>query len=361
MASYKKTVEKLLNKAGIKINGNRPWDVQVHNTDLYHEIIRNGSLGLGEAYMDRWWDAEDLDGFFYRVLDANLQEQVVLNAPTILLWLKSKIRNPQSKQHAYEVGEQHYDKGNDLFEAMLDERMVYTTGYWETASDLDEAQEHKLDLICQHLDLQDGQTVLDIGCGWGSFAQYAAENYDLSVTGVTVSKEQAKLARDHCKDLPIDIRIQDYRKLTGTFDRIVSIGMFEHVGKKNYRSFMEVIYRCLADNGRFVLNTIGGNNSVSTTDAWINKYIFPNGMVPSAEQIGRSIEDLLTIEHWQNHGPDYDKTLMAWIDNFQQHWDELSNSYSDRFYRMWMYYLSCSAASFRARKNHLWEIAFTKL
>lgn len=360
MANYKQAVVDMLNAAGIQLNGDRPWDIQVHNQNLFQRVIKDGSLGAGEAYMDRWWDAEALDKLFYRVLNADLERKVAFSLPMIGLWLKSKFENPQSKKRAYEVGKQHYDKGNDLFEAMLDERMVYTTGYWQNASNLDEAQENKLDVICQQLDLQSGQHVLDIGCGWGSFAQYAAENYGVEVTGITVSREQAELARERCGDLPVEIRLQDYRKLDESFDHIVSLGMFEHVGEKNYRTFMRVVARCLSDDGNFVLNTIGGNNSTSTTDPWIEKYIFPNGMIPSVRQIGLASEELLVVEKWKNHGPDYDKTLMAWIKNFKQHWDELSDNYSDRFYRMWLYYLSCSAGSFRARKNHLWQITFSK-
>lgn len=360
MKDYKQTVKEMLTKAGITINGNRPWDIQVHNPKLYKRVISDGSLGAGEAYMDRWWSAEALDQTFTRILNADLNKELALSLPTVMLWLKSKIENPQSKKHAYEVGEQHYNTGNELFEAMLDKRMVYTTGYWKNAEDLDESQEHKLHMICEELQLQPGQHVLDIGCGWGSFAKYAAETFDVQVTGITVSSEQAELARERCKDLPVEIKLQDYRNLNKTYDRIVSIGMFEHVGEKNYRTFMRTVANCLAKGGRFVLNTIGGNTSVSTTDPWIEKYIFPNGMIPSVRQVGLAIEELLVVEKWENHGPDYDKTLMAWIKNFKQHWNELNENYSDRFYRMWLYYLSCSAGSFRSHRNHLWQITFTK-
>src|SRR5699024_8386924 len=277
MNNYKNTIQKMLGKAGIKINGERPWDIQVHNPEVYHRVIKKGSLGVGEAYMENWWNAEALDEFFNWVLQAKLNKEIAFNIPTIFLWAKAKLENPQSKKHAFEIGEQHYDTGNDLFEAMLDKRMVYTTGYWKNAANLDEAQEHKLQKICDQLDLKPGQRILDIGCGWGSFAKFAAEKYDVEVTGITVSREQAELGKERCKDLPVEIRLQDYRVLNETFDHIVSIGMFEHVGKKNYRTFMKVVARCLADGGRFVLNTIGTNNSINHTDPWIEKYIFPNG------------------------------------------------------------------------------------
>lgn len=360
MDSYKSTIKEMLANAEIQINGNQPWDIQVHNPNLYQRVIKNGSLGIGEAYMDKWWDAEALDDFFCRVLTAGLNRKIALNLPTMLLWVKAKFENPQSKKHAFEVGEQHYDTGNDLFKAMLDKHMVYTTGYWKGASNLDEAQEHKLEKICSELNLKPGQRVLDIGCGWGSFAKYAAEKYDVHVTGVTVSREQAALAKQRCKDLPVEILLQDYRNIKEKFDNIVSIGMFEHVGQKNYRTFMKLVSNCLADGGRFVLNTIGTNNSINHTDPWIEKYIFPNGMIPSVRQIGLAIEDLLFVEHWENHGPDYDKTCMAWLQNFKSNWHTLNGNYSERFYRMWIYYLSCSAGSFRSRNNHLWQITFSK-
>lgn len=360
MSDYKDTVEKMLDRAGIQINGDQPWDIQIHNPDTYRRVIKDGTLGAGEAYMDKWWDVEVLDEFFARVLDVDLNRELAFSLPTMLLWAKAKLENPQSIKHAFEVAEKHYDTGNDLFKAMLDKHMVYTTAYWQDANNLDEAQEHKLEKICGELNLKAGQQILDIGCGWGSFAKYAAEKYGVSITGVTVSREQADLAKERCKGLPVEIKLQDYRNINQKFDHIVSIGMFEHVGKKNYRTFMKVVSNCLVDGGRFVLNTIGTNNSINHTDPWIEKYIFPNGMIPSVRQIGLAIEDLLYVEHWENHGPDYDKTCMAWLQNFKNNWGKLKNNYSERFYRMWEYYLTCSAASFRTRKNHLWQITLVK-
>lgn len=361
MSDLKGVIKDILDTADIRINGDRPWDIQVHNEKLYNRVLKQGSLGLGEAYMDRWWDAEDLDEFFNRVLSADLQKKVALSWPMIWTFVKSWIQNPQTEKKSFKVGEHHYDTGNDLFEAMLDKRMVYTCGYWiDGAETLDEAQENKLDMVCQKLQLEAGQRVLDIGCGWGSFAKYAAEEYDVEVVGVTVSKEQQQLARERCEGLPVEIRLQDYRKLNETFDAVVSLGMFEHVGVKNYRTYMKVVSRCLKDDGLFVLHTIGGNKSVRNTDPWIEKYIFPNSMIPSIRQIGLAIEDLFVMEDWDNFGLHYDRTLMAWYDNFREHWDDLKEHYSSRFYRMWEYYLMCSAGSFRSRKNNQWQIVLSK-
>jgi cyclopropane-fatty-acyl-phospholipid synthase len=266
----------------------------------------------------------------------------------------------QSVRKAFEVGEKHYDIGNDLYSRMLDKRMVYTCGYWKEAQNLDQAQEAKLDLVCRKIGLKPGQKVLDIGCGWGSFAKFAAEKYNAKVVGVTISKEQAEFASKLCNGLDVEIRIQDYRSVNEQFDHIVSLGMFEHVGYKNYKTFMRTAHKCLKDGGLFLLHTIGGNESVVSTDPWVHKYIFPNGMLPSIKQIGESIENLFVMEDWHNFGTYYDKTLQAWYENFKAHWNEISDKYNERFYRMWTYYLLMSAGAFRARSTQLWQIVLSK-
>jgi cyclopropane-fatty-acyl-phospholipid synthase len=258
------------------------------------------------------------------------------------------------------VGFKHYDLGNRLFEAMLDSRMNYTCGYWKNAKNLDEAQLHKLELTCQKLLLKPGMRMLDIGCGFGALAKYAAENYGVKVVGVTISKEQRDYAQQNCAGLPVEIRFQDYRDVNEKFDRIASLGMFEHVGHLNYRTYMNVANKCLSDDGIFLLHTIGSKVSSVASDEWISKYIFPNGMLPSIPQIGNAAEGLFVMEDWHNFGADYDKTLMAWYANFNHHWDQLKSYYDERFYRMWKYYLLSCAGLFRARYTQLWQIVFTK-
>jgi cyclopropane-fatty-acyl-phospholipid synthase len=356
----KEKIVQLLAKADIRVNGEQPWDMKVHNTDLYNRLIRYGPLGLGESYVDGWWDTDSLDQFFFRILKADLEKYTDYSPGTALLYLRSILSNLQNKNRAFHIGERHYDIGNDLYNAMLDRRMVYTCAFWENAANLDEAQEAKLELVCRKLGLKEGRKVLDIGCGWGSFAKYAAENYGAKVTGITVSKEQVELGTELCKGLPVQFRLQDYRDLDETFDHIVSLGMIEHVGYKNYREYFRIIKNSLSDKGTFVLQTIGSNYPVLNTDPWIHKYIFPNSMIPSVSQLSNAFEDRLVMEDWQNFGVDYDKTLMAWFSNFNREWSTLQKSYSERFYRMWKYYLLMSAGSFRARKNQLWQIVFTK-
>ena len=361
MNRTKQIVEKLLQLAGIQINGHNPWDIQVHDERLYARVLAQGSLGLGEAYLDGWWDVQQLDEFFNRILQARLDKKVRGDWKIILQVVLASLGNLQNKKRAYDIGKHHYDLGNVLYEAMLDERLVYTCGYWKKAKTLAEAQEEKLDLVCKKLNLQAGQTVLDIGCGWGSFAKFASQKYGAHVVGVTVSQEQIELGKKNCAGLPVELRYQDYRDIKNEkFDHIVSLGMFEHVGYKNYRTYMEIARRVLKDSGLFLLHTIGGLHSVKTTDPWIAKYIFPNSMLPSLKQLSVAIEGLFVMEDWHSFGADYDKTLMMWFQNFDQHWQKLKHQYSDRFYRMWKYYLLCCAGSFRARKNQLWQIVLSK-
>jgi cyclopropane-fatty-acyl-phospholipid synthase len=367
MERAEKVIRSLLEIAGVEVNGKSDADIRVKNKGFYKEVLQRGSLGLGESYMAGWWDAIKLDEFFHRVLSASLDEKA-RNWKLIPHILAAKLINAGRKSKAFEIGKKHYDIGNNLFRKMLDNRLVYSCGYWNNAVNLDDAQEAKLELICQKIDLKPGMNVLDIGCGWGSFCKYAAENYDVEAIGITVSKEQAELAREICDGLKIKILLEDYRalnadKLLGKgkqFDRIVSVGMFEHVGYKNYKTFMDTAHRLIDEKGLFLLHTIGGNVSRVTTDRWIHKYIFPNSMIPSIKQIGESIEGLFVMEDWHNFGADYDKTLMAWYQNFEKAWDSLKSSYDETFYRMWKYYLLSCAGSFRARSNQLWQIVLSK-
>lgn len=353
----KQTVGTILSSAGISINGNHPWDIRVNHKQFYLRVLTQGSMGLGESYMDGWWDCAQLEEFFYRIIRSQIKNTVKQNW---IYFLLARIMNMQSQKRAFQIGEKHYDIGNELFQHMLDKRMVYSCACWNDAHTLDEAQENKLDLICRKLGLQPGMSVLDIGCGWGSFARYAAEKYKVHVTGMTVSREQAEWAEQRCREWPVEIRLQDYRDMNGKYDRIVSVGMIEHVGYKNYRTYMNMVCRCLKDNGLFLLQTIGGNTSATCIDPWIHKHIFPNGMLPSIKQIGRAIEGLLVMEDWHNLSIHYDKTLMAWYNNFHKNWGQIKSNYDERFYRMWKYYLLSCAGSFRARELQLWQIVLSK-
>ncbi len=352
-------IEDVLATGDIQINGSRPWDMQVHDERLYKRILTEDALGLGESYMEGWWDAEELDAFFTRLLRIDLSD-VRMSWQRKLTLAKDRLLNRQNKKRAILSGQHHYDRGNDLFRVMLDRRLTYTCGYWKNADTLDEAQENKLDLICRKIGLKPGQTVLDIGCGWGSFMKYAAENYRVSAVGVTVSEEQVALGRDLCEGLPVEFRLQDYRDVTGKFDHVVSIGMFEHVGPGNYDTFFKKADECLKDDGLLLLHTIGNIFSDRSTDPFTEKYIFPNSVIPSIRQIGDATERLFVMEDWHNFGHYYDPTLMAWNENFENGWEVLRPKYGDTFYRLWRYFLLSGAGSFRSRKMQLWQIVFSK-
>jgi cyclopropane-fatty-acyl-phospholipid synthase len=356
----KKLVVETFGAAGIQIGGSEPWDIAVHNEEFYPRIVSELSVGLGESYMDGWWDCERLELAFERIYRADLQTQ----KPTWskrYYYLKSKLYNYQRKSRAFQVGEQHYDAGNDLYQIMLGPRMVYCSGYYDRgANSLEQAEEDKLALICEKLALKPGDRVLDIGCGWGSFAKYAAQKHDVEVVGVTVSKEQIALAEELCAGLPIEFLLQDYRDISGSYDHIVSIGMLGHVGYRNYRTLMEVAHRALKDDGLFLIHTMGANRSTTAADPWIHKYIFPNGMAPSIQQLGASIEELFVMEDWHNFSTDYHLTTMAWAENLHAHWDEIKSRYDERFYRMWDYYLKVFAAAFTARRLETWDIVLSK-
>ena len=350
----------LLSQADIKINGARPWDIQVHHADFFKRVFQQGSLGLGESYMEGWWDCERLDILFCKILKAKLDKQVPGNLKDILRVVSARLFNLQSRSRSWIVGKEHYDIGNDLFALMLDPHMQYSCGYWRHAQTLEEAQNAKLKMICEKLQLEPGMRLLDIGCGWGGLAAYAARNYGVSVDGVTISREQQKLAQQRCEGLDANILLQDYRDLNTTYDRIVSVGMFEHVGPKNYETYFSVVDRCLKPNGLFLLHTIGSNQTGLSVDPWINKYIFPNGCLPSIRQIASVSESRLVMEDWHNFGSDYDKTLMAWHERFNQAWSGLSSNYTPRFRRMFNYYLCACAGAFRARDIELWQVLFSR-
>jgi cyclopropane-fatty-acyl-phospholipid synthase len=356
------SLQRLFARADVRFNGSRPWDIQVHSGDVYQRIQRKGSLGLGESYMDGSWDAEQLDETFCRLIRLAFEQKISLREKLqeMRFYLQNLLINPQSRRRASRAARQHYEIGTDLFEAMLDPTMTYSCACWKEAKTLEQAQHDKFDLICRELGLQPGQTLLDIGCGWGSMARHAAERYGVSVLGITNSEEQVRLARKRCAGLPVRIELMDYRDLDGHYDHVVSIGMFEHVGLQNYRGYFRIIARLLKDNGMFLLQTIGTARSSRISDPWINKYIFPDSKLPSAKQLIASLEPHFTLEDWQCSGQDYDRTLMAWWENFSGSWHTLKNHYDDRFYRMWKYYLLFSAGFFRSRYGQLWRLLLAR-
>jgi cyclopropane-fatty-acyl-phospholipid synthase len=367
----------LLKLADIKINGNRPWDIQVKNPKFYERVVKDGSIGLGESYMDRWWDCQALDQFFDKLLSANLNERIKehlslkIKMNVAMKFIIYKLTNSQNIRKSKKVAEQHYNLGNDFYFNMLDkEFMQYTCGYWKDSENLQQAQINKLNLICRKLHLQkktekNKNKILELGSGFGGFALFAAKNYNCEITSYNISKEQIDYAREKSKNLPIKIIESDYRKALNPknknlFDRIVSIGMMEHVGPKNYKKFMKLANYCLKDKGLFLVHTIGSIKTHNLSDPWIIKYIFPGGHLPSASQITKAGEPYFHLEDVQNFGHYYDQTLMAWFENFDKNWPKFKDQYDEKFYRMWKYYLLSCAGAFRSGNVCLFQFVFSK-
>jgi cyclopropane-fatty-acyl-phospholipid synthase len=350
----------LLAAAGIVVGGDQPWDLQVHDERVWGRVLRDGTLGAGEAYEEGWWDTPSLDQFIDKVMRARLGELLRDNWMIVAHAARARILNLQSITRSFGNAQQHYDIGNDLYAAMLGGRLLYTCAYWPGATTLDEAQDAKLDLVCKKIGVRPGMRVLDLGCGWGGFAAFAAERYQASVTGYTVAREQVKWAHDHYGHLAVDIRLDDYRNATGSYDAVVSIGLMEHVGWKNYRSYMTLVDRLLAPGGVAFVHTIAANRPRAHIDPWFDKYIFPNAVLPTLARLTTAMEGVFVAEDIHNIGEDYDLTLMAWWHKFDAAWPTLRAKYGDAFYRRWKYYLLASAGAFRARAQQLYQIVMTR-
>lgn len=357
--SARQLVDELLTIAGIEVGGSADHDIQIHDERFYGRVIRDRELGLGETYQEGWWDSPRLDKTLALVMESQIKHRITRSPRLIALALRARAQNMQTVRRAAQNASAHYDIGNDLYERMLDKRMIYSCGYWDKAADLDAAQEAKLDLICAKLHLEPGMRLLDIGCGWGGFAQYAAERYGVHVTGISPAAEQVKVAAERCKGLDVDIQQRDFREMTGSYDRIVSIGMLEHVGPQNYQTFFDRNKELLAPGGIMLHHTIGSNLTKNHTDPWFDKYIFPGGVTPSIEQLGAATRRWWALEDVHNFGPDYDKTLMAWHGNIGRRWNEIP-SYGEHFRRTWDYYLMGSACAFRTRHLQLWQIVWRR-
>ena len=353
-------LELILAESGIRLDGALPWHPRVHDDRFFRRVLRDGMLAIGEAYVEGDWDCDALDELATRFSRAGLDQLVGSVSPAFADTMLARLSNRQRASAAVANGRLPlYDRCNsDLYGAMLGRTMVYSCGNWHGAKTLDEAQQAQLELVCTKLDLRPGHSLLDLGCGYGELARYAAETYGVRVVGVTVSHDQAHHARQRCAGLPVQILEDDYRTVHGRFDRIASVGMLEHVGLRNYDRFFSQIRRLLAPDGLFLLHTIGSWRDTAAFDPWLDRYIAPGAMLPSALQITRAIDGRLVIEDWQNFGVDADKTLMAWHANFEDAWPSLAH-YGPRFYRLWRYFLLTCAGTFRARRNQVWQLVLS--
>ncbi len=361
-SSAERAIRTLITEIGVEIDGPNPWDIRVNDPRFYRRVLADGSLGLGETYMQGWWDCDDLVELIARIARADLESRLMTSWRLVWEGLKARAFNLQSPRRAPIVGRDHYDRTIEAYRCMTDKWVTLSCGYWKDATNLDEAQEGKLDLICRKIGLRERDRVLDIGCGFGSFARFAATRYGCTVVGINISPQQASEARALCEGLPVEIVNCDYRDhdayvTAGAFDKVVSVGMFEHVGYKNYRTYFETAHRALKPDGYFLLHTGGSSVSLVRNDAWFDRYIFANGLLPSIRQIGGAIEGLFVMEDWHNFGHDYYRTLKAWHENFERRW---TGPRDEPFYRMWEYYLLACAGWFKARYVQLWHVVLSK-
>lgn len=338
-------------------------------------IARQGIDVLGDAYLAGSWTTPHLDqtmaALFSEPAPAGaslpLSQRLARHGRVLRYLVTAGIYNLQQGAGSLEVAHRHYDLGNDLFEAMLDSSMTYTSGLWRSAKTLEEAQRAKLDALCKKMELQPGMSVLDIGCGWGNFAEYAAREYGVTVTGITISTEQARYARERCSGLPVTILEQDYRHVQGSFDRVVSIEMIEAVGKKNLGVFFDTIHRSLKPDGLLALQAISAETVTRYSSRridefllWILRHIFPNGYLPTLPELMAPARSAFVLENLDNLGNSYEKTLLAWEKNFADRWSTLSHRYDEQFYRMWRFYLLSCAALFRIRMTNVYQIVYRK-
>ncbi|WP_052117524.1 cyclopropane fatty acyl phospholipid synthase [Legionella norrlandica] len=358
-------LQQILDEIGVTINGNKPYDIKIHDKRFYLEVLKKKSIGAGESYMKGWWDCDQLDELFYRICRHKLYDKLSSTLSNLFLNLKYSLFNQQSRSKSETVANVHYNLGNRLYECMLGKSMAYTCGYWKEARNLDEAEFAKYELVCKKMYLNPGEKVLELGCGWGGLAKYIAEKYGCEVVACDIGREPAAYAKNLCRDLPVKIYQCDYRDIevynlnAEKFDKVVSVGVLEHVGYKNYGTFLDIARRFIKDDGLFLLHSIGGNVTKIYCDPWINKYIFPNGHLPSLKQLGKAFEGRFIVEDLQNFGAFYDKTLLGWYQNLNAHWHELKSSYDENFHRMMNYYLLTCAGGFRARDMELWQFALT--
>ncbi|XP_021964854.2 cyclopropane-fatty-acyl-phospholipid synthase [Folsomia candida] len=365
-------VIKKLDQVGITINKGGPCDIKNRNfmtsqDTVYIRAINEGILGFGESYMDGDWDAEDIPAVFYKIFanDAPILRMFMNPWNRFLYYMQFSFFNLQTKQRVYDVAKIHYDLGNEFFENMLDSTMNYTCGYFKDTDNLEKAQLAKMDFVAAKLGIKQGMTVLDIGCGFGGMARHLAINYGATVTAVTISKEQATFAQQACRGLPVTVKVMDYRDVSGTYDRVVSLGDLEHIGPANYGTFFKTVSRCLKEDGLCLIHCMGNYHDVMPhQEPFSAKYVFPGACLPYYTEVMGSLQNLFLIEDWHNFGNDYNLTSVAWRDNFIRNWPKLQQldkiKYDDRFYRMWTFYLGVAIALYKARKIQLWQIVLSK-
>lgn len=353
-------LERLLTRAGIAVGGSQTYDINVVDHRFFRTVLTEGSLGLGEAYLRGWWTCNDLEELAYRLIQSGLYKASLLLPLPVAADLLHSIFNQQSRQKSLRVAVHHYSLGNDVFLDFLGRYHNYSCGYFVNTDDLDVAQRLKLEKVCRLLDLRPGERVLDVGGGWGEFAKYAATHHGCHVTSINIADEQIKYAKNYCNDASVEIRKCDYRDLTGQYDKILVMAMLTHVGYKNYRLFMEIMHRCLTPGGTMLIESVGGRKSMKNCEPWIDRYIFPGGVVPSLKQIDGAIAGLFSRKDLDEFGASYVHTLRAWNRNFQESWPAHQHRYDERFRLMFEYFFQTVAGAFRAGYLLHWHILLEK-
>lgn len=340
--------------------------VRFHNVRMEFALLRNASMALGRGYMDGWWSV--VDGTLYDCLDMLMRNVEIAGRPfgnRLFQRLMFPLRRFLQWNPAFRARRNvahHYDLSRELYELFLDDDRQYSCAYFRSPDDtLEAAQENKKRLIAGKLCLEPGQTVLDIGCGWGGLALHLAREHDVKVTGLTLSNEQLAVARQRAREAGLDERVRfelrDYRHETGRFDRVVSVGMFEHVGISHYRTYFDRVHNLLNDDGAALIHTIGRMEGPGVTDAWIRTYIFPGGYLPSLSEFAASAEEsglwMTDVEILRLH---YAETLRHWRHRFLARRDAAKSLYDERFCRMWEYYLAICETSFRYLRNTVFQV-----
>jgi len=357
---WKQIIIRIFKISNIRI-GN---DIIIHDKSTYRNIITKGSLGLGESYMKKKWDSPHLDILIAKLIKAGIHKNNFLGALTkFILWVKSVIFNLQDRKNSPLLSETHYNTGNHLFKSFLDPNMIYSCAYFKNTNDLAQAQLKKIKIVGNKLDLQPGEKVLDIGCGWGGTARILSEMFDVEVTGVSDSSEMIKYANEYNACERVKFICADYRVIKGKFNKIYNVGFLEAVGPKNFRSFMEQVNDMLLDNGIFLIHTIGGQYSTNKGDPWLDKYIFPHGVIPSKKQIDKAVKNIFEIRDFEAFGRYYETTLEHWRNNLNRNWSAIKDQFDkpEIFKRMMDYYLSSCTAAFHTGMLDLWQYVFTKL
>ena len=341
-------------------------EIIIKNDIFFNKLLDRGELGLAESYMDGDWESNDLGNllkklmFYQDILESKAKYQTINFLYLKIFSTYESFFNTNTLIKSPENIQKHYDVGNDLYNKMLGTTMQYTCAYFNKDDmTLDEAQESKMDLIAKKLDLKEGMDVIDIGCGFGSMANYLAKKYKVKVTGVTLSPEQKNFSDEYFGNENVSIEVKDYRLVRGKFDRVYSVGMFEHIGSKNYKEYFDKCYDLLKDDGIMFCHTMGiSRPNYHQNEYFASKYIFPEGELPDMLNLTEGYSEKWRLEDFQNIGISYSKTFDAWRENIGN-WETLEG-YDERFKRMWEYYLHLFAENFRCQNFLLFQNVFTK-